>query len=158
MHADEARRIGHPRGHAGDRDRAGVGGKDGIIGQHLHGAFEDLVLDLFALGRRLDDDRRLDHGCVFADGRDAGHHGLRFGRGHLVALHQLVQRLADLVLAVVRDVLVHVRQQHLVAMLGGRLGDASAHLPRADDADDLHEKSFALSKKRVALTWITTLG
>jgi hypothetical protein len=101
------------------------------------------VLDLLALGRRLDDDRGVGHRRIVGDRGDAGKQRFGVGCRHLVLAHQPVQRLGDAALALFGHGDVDIGQEHVVAELGGRLGDARAHLPGTDHRYRWHASLLA---------------
>ncbi len=138
-------------GQPGDRDRRGVRGQDRGRFQMRQQVLEDRLLDRLALGRGLDDQIGLAKIGQRLGGRDPGHgRGPVFGRDDLAAdlpvkvavdqRHGRAQRLA-----------ADIGHQHLVSGQRKDMGDAVAHLPRADNADllDTHHSPFLRSARTI---------
>ncbi|MPL88776.1 hypothetical protein SDC9_34803 [bioreactor metagenome] len=140
------------RGEPGDRDRRGVRGEDRRRFQMRHQGREDLILDLFALGRCLDHQVGLAEVGQGQRGGDAGKGGGLVLGGDLLARDLAVQVLLDgghrLVEAVLRDVV----QQDIVTREGEDMGNAVAHLACANDTYgfDRHVGSFPITRGQYA--------
>src|SRR5580693_10569525 len=135
MDADETLGIGGYRSEARDRNRGRIRRDDGVRLEKGAQGSEDLALDLFVLGGRLDDEIALAE--------------LVEGRGYLNAIEdRLALRFAHLSLGhLARQMAVDGRESRVNPLLGdvgerddhsclsGDLGDAGAHLASADHAN-----------------------
>ena len=102
--------------------------------------FEDLVLDRFLFGRRLNDQIASPQIGQHKGGLNA-RHGLSAGRlGDLPARGLPFQILVDGGDGAFQPFVRDVVQQHLISRQGEDMGDAVAHLTCADDPDcpDIH--------------------
>src|SRR5882724_2921006 len=135
VHADDFVRPAGGGGQAGDRDRAGVGGEDGLRRARPVELGEDLLLDLQPLDHRLDHQLRLGQGLNLPRRLHSGEGGIA-GRGvELALLDQPPEALADLGHAARQGVRDHVDQHHVIASLRRHLGDAVPHRPRSHHSD-----------------------
>jgi hypothetical protein len=135
VQAHDPRRVGRPAGDRRDRDRGRVG-RQHRAGRDLRQRAEQLVLELQALGRGLDDQR--------ARGQRRERRGLlepRADRGRVAVEAALVHQLGDAGPGALgpggRGALDRVEEQRPGAALGGELRDPRSHRAGAHDADDL---------------------
>ena len=128
--AGVGRRLRQPR----DRDGGCVGRQDRVRRQDRADIAEDRALHLLALGRRLDHQLRLGQRRDLAHRPDPRQRGVGVGLADLFLLDRARQQLGDIRLALFRARQVDVGQDHVIARLRRHLGDADAHLSRADHA------------------------
>ena len=96
---------------------------------------EDLTLDLFFLGRRLDHHVAIGEQRVIEAHLDAAERGILFFFADLAARDLTRQVAVDGFAAALQRLLVDVGHDHIDAGERADMGDAAAHLPGADDAD-----------------------
>ena len=135
VNADELLRPVGRGGEPRDRDRRGVGADDRVGLQVRAEVGENLALDLFLLGRRLDDEIAVAELVERVGRRDARERGLAVLLGDQLARDLPRQIAVDGgepgIDAVGRDVV----EQHVHAGERGHMRDAVTHLTGADHAD-----------------------
>ena len=152
---DHARRTFRGDGHVDDRQRRGVGRKDGLLAEDPVEGLEDFLLQLEVLGHSLEDELAIAEVGEFGGGRDASEELIGLGLLHLAAL----DRPADAVLDALQpggDGLVrYLVEDDVEPGLRTDLADAGTHGPAPHDSNlgDLysHESSlFRFPRKRGA--------
>ncbi len=135
MDADEALRPVGRGGQPGNRDRGGVGADDGGRLERRTQRGEDLALDVFLLGRRLDHQIAIAELVDRIGGRDALDRRLAFFVADALAADLARQIAIDGGNPRTDAVGDDVVQQHVEAGQRADMGDAVAHLAGADHAD-----------------------
>ena len=104
---------------------------------------ENLELDVLLLGGRLDHEVRRGHVLEVDAALDSAQQGVLFRRRHLAFFDIAGQDVGDGFQALVDEFLLDVVHDDCQPAGGRHLGDAVAHLPRADDTEcfNLHQKS-----------------
>ncbi len=135
VHADDTPGQTRRGADLGHRQGRGVGGQDGVLGDHAVEPLEELALERELLDDRLDDQLALlDVGQVGGEGHPAEQLGL-FVLRHLAAPYRTAGRLLDMLPAHGQGVVIDLDPDHPVAVAGEDFGDAGAHRAEPDDAD-----------------------
>ncbi len=135
MDADElVRTLGVLR-KAGDRQRRGVGGEDGIFTQHGLDLLRDLLLDGAVLEDGLDDEVGIGKARIVRRRGDEGQQRLAVLLRHAALADGARHEAFGNALALVGGRLVAVDEDDRDAGGGGDIGDGGAHEAGADDGD-----------------------
>ena len=154
VHADDLVGPGRDCGERRDRYRRGVGGEDRLSWEDGVSAPEDLRLHVGVLDDGLDQEIG---GYEVVDGDHAREHVVGIGAALLGELAQALPHRAERAIDRARRLVVERDTS-----AGGRdhLGDAAAHLTRADDQDVLeaHARSLGLRLRRAGQIWSRALA
>ena len=145
--------TGRRLGDFGDRERGGVGGEDCLPACHLVELGEDGLLELHALGHRLDHEIDAAEALIAGRGLDQGEPALDLGGIDLARLHPPCPDRAGLRHPRIDAPPVDVRQDHRHARIGDRVGDAGSHRARPDDgcSEDGHGEAAVYTERRTTV-------
>ena len=137
VHADHATRARVGRRDLGDRERRGVGGQDGVLGDDPVELLEDLLLDLQRLHDRLDDEVGVLELLDRRGEADPVVQRLRLVLAELAARDRAGGGVLEVLTAAGDAVVVDLHADDGVAVAGEHLRDPGTHGAQSDNADGL---------------------
>ncbi len=135
MQADEPLRAVGDRGQAGDRNRGGVRGHDGVGPRERGQGLEDRLLDLFVLGGRLDGEIGLSDDAKIGGEGDVAQRLVHRCLVDVIFGDLAGEVLLDVLQAGLEPVRGKVVDGDVVAVQCDDMSDPCAHLARADHPD-----------------------